>query len=205
MRVLTLDLSLSTGYAVFDVIENHGPELVAWGRLSSDQRVNDYGLYPYNYVKAAEDIARLSAIEVDAYKPDVVVIEETNGSKSRYTQKILEFIHFAILKELEEGPKLAYINTGDWRRSLGIVMGKEDKKLNSKLSAAKRKARDKGTKLDKKALGIRGKINKKHLALRFVNEKYPSLNLKVKDDDVADAICLGLAYIKGVPLCDGNK
>lgn len=137
------------------------------------------------------------------FQPDVVIIEETNLGKSRYAQKTLEFIHKSLLFQLRAFPgKVIYFSSSSWRQALGLTMTKEDKKNNARLSKAKKYATEMGVKLDKKALGVRGKINKKHLALRYVNDTF-NLTLKVKDNDAADAICLAAAYLKGATPCDG--
>jgi hypothetical protein len=60
-----------------------------------------------------------------------------------------------------------------------------------------------GIKVDKKSLGIKGEVTPKHLAVAFVNENY-GLNFIVKDNDIADAICMGTSYLKGVKLCNGK-
>ncbi len=40
-----------------------------------------------------------------------------------------------------------------------------------------------------------GKINPKHLSIFYVNAAY-DLNFKTKDNDIADAICVGTAFMK---------
>jgi Holliday junction resolvasome RuvABC endonuclease subunit len=81
-------------------------------------------------------------------------------------------------------------------------MTKADKSANTKLSQAKSNAKHTGKKLDKVSLGIKGKITKKHLAIRWVNETY-NLNLAMKDNDAADAIALASSYLLNAPICDG--
>lgn len=205
MKVLALDISTYTGYAVLERHENtYG--LWSYGTIFNDQSVLEFGQYPYCYLSAAEAIAFKLRDVVFRLQPDAIVIEETNKAKARYTQKILEFIHCCLLKELSKTPyrdRVHYINTSDWRQSLDVYLSKEDKKNNSKLSKAKSKAKKEGVKLDKKSLGIRGRVNKKHVAIRTANEMF-GLSLIKKDEDVADAICLGAAYINGVKLCDGK-
>lgn len=145
---------------------------------------------------------------------DTIVIEETNMAKARYSQKFLEFMHAFTLNELLDykcfnskyeyaRPSVVYVNTSDWRRAIGISLSKEDKKLNAKLSKAKSLAKKNGEKLDKKKLGIKGKVNKKHKAVNYVNETF-NLQLKVKDNNEAEAICMAHAYSKGVKVCDGK-
>jgi len=101
------------------------------------------------------------------------------------------------------GLPMEYVSSGDWRKNQGLKMSKEDQKRNAKLSKAKREAAAAGVKLDKKALGIRGKKTKKHVAIDHANAVY-QLELKAKDDDIADAICVGLAYFNHVPIATGN-
>jgi hypothetical protein len=49
---------------------------------------------------------------------------------------------------------------------------------------------------------VKGKVTTKHLAVRLVNSVY-GLGLKQKDNNDADAICLGLAFFAGAQPCDG--
>jgi len=153
-----------------------------------------------SHLSATRTIAQMAIEVVDREKPDLVVIEETNGSRSRYTQKILEWIHMEVCSLLlRRGLAPRYINTGDWRRVVGARLTKEDKKLNAKV----RKLKAAGDKAGLKALGVRGKVGKKHVAVRYVNNQF-GLNLKMKDNDQADAICLGVSYFLGAPICDGT-
>lgn len=197
MRILALDISTKAGWAFL-----HESDL-QFGSLKLDHPVIAFGEYPWSYDKASEVMASQLHELVLRFEPHVVIIEETNLGKSRYAQKMLEFIHKAILTKLRDFPgKVIYLSTSSWRQALGLTMTKEDKKNNAKLSKAKKVAEELGVKLDKKALGVRGKINKKHLALRYVNENF-GLKLKVKDNDAADAICLVDAYLKGAIPADG--
>lgn len=205
LTVLALDISTSSGYAVFKTGADE-PELSAFGVVANEKGVHEYGDYPWCFYRSANDMAQSLDGLVQRFLPDVVVIEETNSSIARYSQKILEFCHCLFIREQAtdpSSPKVVYVNSSGWRKQLNIRMSKEQKAQNAKLASAARAAKKKGVKLDKKTLGIRGKINKKHLALNYVNEKY-GLKLKVKDDDIADAIALGLAYINGAEICNGK-
>lgn len=199
MRVLGLDISSKAGWAF-----REDDQPYVFGGLKLDHPIISYGEYPWNFDSASNIMAAQLHEMVLRFKPDVIVIEETNLGKSRYAQKSLEFTHKALLQLLKGYPsKIIYLSSSSWRQALGLQMSKEDKKNNAKLSKAKKAAAEYGVKLDKKTLGVKGKINKKHLALRYVNETF-GLNLKVKDNDAADAICLVAAYLTGkaVP-CDG--
>lgn len=199
MVVLGLDISTSSGWAV-----RRDGKLEEYGTVVTPLTLAEYGEYPWNYLQSSYIMAESLWSIIDLYKPDVVVIEETNMGRSRYTQKILEWIHRAIVAKLRtlEGTKVIYLSSSIWRQTLGLTMSKIDKKNNAKLSKTKRLAAQLGVKLDKKSLGIAGKVNKKHLAIRHVNETY-GLKLKVKDDDIADAICLTEAFEKNATPCDG--
>lgn len=198
MKVLALDISTKPGWAF-----NKDAQLVEFGALSLDHPVLAYGEYPWSYHRASEIMANQLFKLVDRFDPEVIVIEETNLGKSRYAQKTLEYIHKALLSRLVGSKaKVIYLSSSIWRQTLGLHMSAEDKRNNAKLSRAKKKAAEAGAKLDKKTIGVRGKVNKKHLAIRYVNETY-GLELKVKDNDKADAICLADAFLKGATPCDG--
>lgn len=188
MITLALDLSTKTGWAVFT-----GAALTKSGRFIVPPNAL---AYPASYVdraaKVAQECAKLAAL----YKPDAIVIEETNNSKSRYTQKLLEFIHLAVLQIISPTPTF-YINTSEWRRVLNVNLTPADKLNNANLSKAKKAG------VSKKALGIKGKVTKKHVSVRVANARF-SLTLKVSDNDIADAICVGAAYVAGCAVCTGK-
>lgn len=195
-RVVALDISSKTGWAIFQ-----GGKLEKYGLFSLPKRIKEYGLYPESYILAATAMVDLIyTISVD--KNTVYVIEETNSSRSRYTQKILEYIHCLFLDRFfsttdSNFPKeVIYISTSIWRKAVGVVMSKEDKKNNFKISKAKREGKSKSD------LGVKGKVTAKHLSVRHVNEKY-GLNLKLKNNNEADAIALGEAYLSGAVRADG--
>jgi hypothetical protein len=201
MRILALDISTKTGYAVFE-----DGELKRHGLIQLEKKILEYGKYPDCYLKATSDQADRLVALVELEQPDIVVVEETNKARAPYTQKCLEFIHCVFLFQMKNRgllERVRHIKAGVWRQKLGLVLTKEDKKANTKLAKAKKKAEQTGQKLDRTALGIRGRINKKHVAVRYVNEHY-NLNFKVKDNDKADAICLGAAYLEGAEVCDGT-
>jgi Holliday junction resolvasome RuvABC endonuclease subunit len=206
MRVLAIDASTHAGWALLEGEPGDlKPQLVAQGLIENSQPIQAYGDYPACYLAAtAAIVERLSEL-VKAYDPNVVVVEEVNLGKSRYAQRALEWIHCQLMEMLLPlGWSVVYISSSSWRQALGLVMSKEDKKNNSKLSKARKIAASTAMSIHeaKKRVGVRGRINKKHLAVRFVNELY-GLNFKVKDNDRADAICLGLAYLRGAEPADG--
>ena len=109
-------------------------------------------------------------------KPDHIVIENSVKGRNRHTQRLIEWIHFCVVKLLQITP-FSYLDPSEWRCSVGLRLNKDQKKNNQDVSKGKK----------------RGRIGKKHLAVNMVNEKY-DLKLKLKDNDQADAILLGLAY-----------
>ena len=208
-RILALDVSSKTGFSVLDVEETEdkipiGISLVQFGLVKMPVPLDEAGIYPWNYIEASKRMGQVLAKLVSDIKPRVVVVEETNRGKQRYSQKLLEFLHSALLTHISldtEAPAVFYLSTSEWRSSLGIRLSKEDKKANQKLSKAKKASVD--GKIDRKALGVRGKLTPKHLAVRHVNKRF-GLQLKLKDNDVADSICLGEAFALGSRPCTGN-
>ena len=205
MAILSLDISTSTGFVLLtpqgQILERGSVEM-------SKEKVKDFGGFPRNYVLAARDMARKIVELIKRVKPNVVVVEETNigGRANQYSQKLLEFIHCLFLLEyLEESVRIVYITTAAWRKSLGLVLTKEDRRSNNKARAANHAGTTAAEKrAARAAAGVAGKVTVKHLSVRFVNQRF-GLGLLQKDNDQADAICLGLAYIAGAPHCDGPR
>jgi hypothetical protein len=211
MRILCLDLSTHTGYAVFDGERGQKPTLQVSGTIDLDKPLHSFGPYPQTYIKAAEHMAaQIYVMTAGSMGYDAIIIEEINSGRDRYVQKLLENIHTAVVKKFSSfspGANLVYFNSDGsdgWRTNIGLVLSKEQKKANAKLSKEKRECAAAGVKLDKKKLGIKGKTNKKHLAVERANETF-SLKLKQKDNNEADAICLGLAFFNGCTPCDGVR
>ncbi len=197
MKILSLDISTQCGYAFFDGVTRikSGTVFLAM-ETTYDIKSKPY---PLSYVLRADAISDLLMRLVDEFKPDILVIEETNKAKARYSQKLLEFIHLSFLKKVYDniiGLKIEYLNTSAWRKTLKVAPTKEDKLNNLKIREAKKK------KKSKKELGLKGKITTKHLAIRFVNQTL-NLDLKVKDNNEADAIALNLAYQMGASVVTG--
>lgn len=205
MKVLGLDLSSKSGWAVIEKHSDSGNHLSDLGLIELGTPILGFGNYPWSYVAAAKKQAEAVAALVAKTLPDIIVIEETNLGKNRYSQKFLEFLHLTLLQTIPDGFKrqVVYISSSAWRSALMLSMSAADRKNNTKLSKAKKTAAQAGAKLDKKALGIKGRINKKHLAVRYVNATY-DLQLKMKDNDIADAICLATAYLAGADTCNGQ-
>lgn len=210
MRVLCLDLSTHTGYAIFDGEKGSKPTLISSGTIDLDKQLYSFGPYPKTYRAASRYMAALIHVRTGMYKPEAIVIEEINSGRDRYVQKLLENIHTAVLDQFENlmpHASIVYFNSDGgegWRTSIGLTLSKEQKKANAKLSKEKRECAAAGVKLDKAKLGIKGKVNKKHLAVARANTDF-GLTLKQKDNNEADAICLGLAFYNNCIPCDGVR
>ena len=209
MKVLAFDVSTKTGYAVFN---NDGQKnsLIKYGLVTLPKKIGQNGNYPFGFLLYVQELVDKLIELVNLEDPDVLVIEETTGAgrASRYSLKALEFLHCTILTRLNNNgcagrPKVCYVNPSEWRHALGLVMSKEDKKNNKLLKLAKKVSEANKSKLDKAKLGIKGSITKKHLSVRYVNETY-GLDLLIGNNDIADAICLGTAYLKGCGICNGK-
>lgn len=203
-KVLALDLSTKTGWALLS-----GPQPVSvegYGKIEVAPFSTE-GVYPWNYVAGAAAVAGQVRSLIEEHGSDIyVVIEETNLGRSRYAQKALEFIHHAALEEIKKlvpPEKVVYISSSAWRLTLQLRLTAADRAANKKLKEASAVAKKTGKKLDKKALGVTGRVTQKHLSVRWVNEHF-GLELKMKDNDIADAICLGTAFLRGAKTCDGR-
>jgi hypothetical protein len=183
------------------------PKLLGYGTLHYEGlSTKDRGDYPWSYFKVIDDhITQNVMNKVIDSNPDIIVIEETNKGKNRYSQKKLEWLHHELLRQIGTYKcptiNVVYLDTSAWRSTLGIWMNKDQKKQNAKLSKAKSEGTE-ALKAMKQKLGVRGRVNKKHVAINHVNATF-NLNLRVKDNDAADAICLGLAYFKGATPSNG--
>lgn len=224
MRILSLDLSTSTGWAVLDTETNK----LEYGLLLVD-KAESFGEYPMNFVRMSEAMGQYVLTVAQKYRPDVIVSEEVNKGYNRYSQKQLEFIHLAVLIALEKGgmPVPKYINTGEWRnRCLGLSVSKSKKlakgplkeleqykkqwelakkelkgKKKSEKASFKPKVLDLETKyrMLKKDLVNRalfGKIDRKSISVAYVNARW-GLDFKKGDNDITDAICLVEAFSMG--------
>lgn len=209
-RTLSLDLSSKAGWAILDTKTpfQHDAEvsLVSYGQLSLPTVVDKMGRYPWSFKAAADNIAtQVSHLFSDTI--DYVVIEVPTLGKQRRAQQILEWIHKSVLDELVgmgfQADRVAYITPSGWRSHLGIKLTSSDRANNKVLKAAKRRAEESGKKLDKKTLGVKGKVGTKHLSVRWVNENFGT-DFKMKHNDITDAIALGVAFLRGAEWYDGK-
>lgn len=193
-RILALDVSTKTGWALL-ISDDSGCHLEAYGQIPQIP-VPD-APYPGSYVDWAYECFNEVSRLVDEHTPDILVIEETaSGSKSIYSQKILEYIHFLIAKMIKEYHlNTYYLMTEQWRREVGCLMSKEESKHNKEVKKYKEKN---STKIAYDINGKRvGKITRKHVNIRRANEvfgKFLKEPLRKKDEDAADSLLLGYAH-----------
>lgn len=194
-RILALDVSTKTGWSLLDS-DGQDFNLITYGKI--DKSTEPEGQYPANFVDWAESVASDVWNIVLTQKANVLVIEETaSGSKSIYSQKILEFIHYCLAKRIKESNmKAVYLMTEQWRRETGCLMSKEESKHNKEVKKYKEKA---GTNIayDIKTGKRIGRITRKHVNIRRANEvfsKFLSEPLRKKDEDTADSLLLAYCY-----------
>jgi hypothetical protein len=181
MRVLALDASTKSGWAIFSdgkLTESGQLEQVSVENFNVNDDPNKQPIYPHNILEAAEKIGRRLQWFVKDNAPDIIVVENTVRGKNRHTQRLLEWIHLEIVRRLRNVAPIVYMDPSEWRAIVEMRLSKDDKKNNRDVSKGKK----------------RGRIGKKHLSVRMVNERF-QMSLKLKDNDRADAILLGLAYV----------
>lgn len=193
-RILALDVSSKTGWASM-VSTDNGIILEAHGIVP--QIHEPEGCYPNTYVDWACLIFEKIEELIIKYRPDVLAIEETcAGSKSVYSQKILEFCHFMLASFIKESNmKVMYLLTGEWRNLVGCKMTAEESKHNKAVREYKKKNKTKVAYNEEgKRIGIK---TKKHVNIRRANEifgKWLKEPLQKKNEDEADALLLGFCY-----------
>lgn len=195
VRILALDVSTKTGWSLL-VSEGENFTLEANGQIDQISEPECAG-YPENYVIWASWCFEKISILIREYKPDVLVIEETtSGSKSAYSQKILEWIHYLLANFIYESKiKAVYILTEQWRRETGCLMSKEESKHNKEVKKYK-EAHETNIAYDSNGKRV-GKITRKHVNIRRANEvfsKFLKEPLRKKDEDTADSLLLGYCY-----------
>lgn len=210
MRILALDLSTHTGFAILEGEVGSIPARIASGTIELNKVPQEFGAYPHNYRLAARAMCDLIISKLPRLESfDVIVTEETNLARARYDQKLLEFIHFAMGEIVSLSLKpYVYLNSDGadgWRPTLNMRLNKDQRKNNAKVSKAKKLADETGMSQHaaKKLLGVKGRVGKKHMAVAYANATY-GLKLKQKDNNEADAIGLGTAYFLGATPCDGT-
>jgi Holliday junction resolvasome RuvABC endonuclease subunit len=195
-RVLSLDLSSKTGYALL-VSSESGMVLETYGQVDKISCPDDEP-YPGSYITwAYMCFAKVEEL-IEWLKPDVLVIEEITKSKNAMSQKFLDFLHFLVCKFVQEtGIKNVWFQTGEWRKEVNSKMSEAEKNRNKEVRKYKKEHKS------KLAYDIKGKrigmIGKKHVTIRLINDVFKDQlvePLKRKDEDAADAIALSYCYYK---------
>jgi hypothetical protein len=187
------------------------PSKTGWARFdgATDLRLLNYGLiqpppvdpedsFPASYYRPVIELVSGIKDLCLLYGPESVVVEQSNLGKQRGAQKRIEWCHFRLIEVLGDlDLQLHFVDSSKWRQALDLRLNKDQKKSNAKLSKAKKSAAERGAVLDKKELGIRGRVDWKHLSWERANQRW-DLKLKKKDHDISDAINIGEAFWLGV-------
>lgn len=202
-KLLALDLSTSvTGWAFFE-----DGKLVDHGMIVPKVKGITKMLYPEKQLAKMRDISVKLFDLLMLKDPDHIVIEEINRGISRIGQKSLDALHFLFIDEIDKMnvyedffSKLTYYDSNGkdgWRTHLKMRLGKDDKEYNK---MAREYNKKNAKKIKAGAAPRRDIVDWKNLAIRFVNENHKlDLDKKVKGSgDIADAICMGHAFLMGL-------
>lgn len=201
--VLAIDLSTKPGIAIFN-----GGKLLHASTCFNDKTVEDFGNYPYSYIKFVQyTIIRLiTYVQDQGYKWaqfDNIVLEETTASKQNYSQKKLEFLHYELLLTLKaQHNKIVYIRDGTWKRINEVQRSKDEKAINAKIKKLKQKTGKRVIRRDEEGNPIR-RVNRHDVYIRRCNDIFGT-SFDRKQEDAAAACLLGRAFIKEGPICDGK-
>ena len=195
MKILSLDISAKTGWALGEIKEGN-LVLLGYGQCLQRKQSDFSNPSPYDILVWANQCFKDILVLIEKFDPDELSVEQTcAGSKNWVSQKVLEWIHYNLVNYLSERKRtknlpIRYFLTGEWRKAVGCQMTKEQKKQNQEV----KKQNAKGIKVAKGADGKRiGKVGKKHVNVMKANE-YFNLSLKQKENDIADALLLLKAF-----------
>lgn len=183
MKILSIDASSHTGWAIME-----DDKLISYGKIDVECKDRSWPLGVHNW---ASDIAKQINNLICDTDCEKVLIERANSSRFRDSQNVLDWMHFELIRlAVDDGHyiKLLYIDSSHWRKICVIKLNNEQKKQNKLAKQALNSG--KILKVDGKR---KGKVTKKHLAVNWVNEKY-NLSFKLKENDIAEAICLGSSF-----------
>ena len=184
------------------------PKILEYGKIVIKETTDTFGDYPWSFINMADQMAVMLFDLIKRLMPDRIVIEETTKGRNRWSQKNLEQLHCCLLLRLQKHsmdighPKVYYVSPSIWRKKLEMRLTKEDQENNKIARKANKMSKAEKKKL-KTAAGVKGIINKKHLAIRWV-EKHYGIVFKMVDDDIADVICLGIGFMRGAKTDNGT-
>ena len=204
MRWLSLDPSSYTGYAIFN-----DSELVRYGMI--EIKIKDYTTdvrkysdlpktYPDNLMNAAQEMAAAVRKIIETENIEFVVLEHSEPSKRRFSQKYLEWLHFCLITEFKQlQVRYQYLLNSDWRKVVKCYLSQWPEYRQHNALVAKTKRSSKPTASGAKVAKIDGKIvspiDRKKLSVIIAN-KFFNLSLPLTQDDLGDAINLGRAAIE---------
>ena len=194
-RLLSLDISSRTGWAIFDA-DGSNITLNSYSNIDFKKLTPlkmkykaDETNHPYDFIDFSLMVAGSMLDIIKAQNITHIVIEQTNSGRDRYRQKLLEFLHYALADLIRKSGleiSINYMDTSEWRGYLEIRLSKEERKNNKVL--AKQKANG-------EIKIMKGKMDAKKLALKYVKDNF-DLDFKMKENDIAEAICMGLSFLK---------
>ena len=200
MKFMALDISTKTGYAIFknnDLVECGRVDLQKPSHYKADVKTfRDLPVdYPLCFIQTAETLATQCAYIFLRHECDMVVIEHTEKGKARLSQRLLEWINYAVVEEFRKRTiPIQYLFVSDWRTVTKCYLKywPEYKLWNSKVAKLKKTATPtkSGARIAKIDGKIVTKVDQKRLSILLANEAY---SLELKDDNIADAINLGRA------------
>lgn len=126
MRILALDLSSKTGWALLE-----DQTVLCFGSVTAPKPAAKLRS-PYDIVNQALRMGALVRALVNDHKPECIVTEQTNQAKKqnrREDQKLLEFIHFAVIQAVMP-MRMVYLDSRLWRKAVGITLTAEDSARN---------------------------------------------------------------------------
>lgn len=195
MRFLSLDVSTNTGWAIFDDAKlTHFGVFTCKvpGYKAAIKSYKDFPeTYPYNFMDTADEIAKKCKEIADEFQPDNIVIEHTEGSKQRISQRLLEWTHYTIYQILRNDliPSY-YLLVADWRTQVKCYLKywPEHSKWNKEVAKAKKITPPR--KRPRINGNVVSRIDLKKLSILIANEHF---DIQTKNDNIADAINLGRA------------
>jgi hypothetical protein len=197
---LSLDLSSRTGWAlwkghklqVFGLIEEIIPDFKHNVKSFKDLPHN----YPYNLIGAIDRLMDQLEVLFASNSIHFVVVEHTEGSSFRFSQKYLEWLHLAFFRKFGFKYKVLYLLNKDWRTATGcyIKLWPEFQQRNKLYAKLKRKLKNKIVKHEGKRIS---RMDQKKLSVHIANIFISDFGFDpVSDDNIADAINLGRAAVK---------
>ncbi len=203
MKWLALDPSSRTGYAIFE-----GSSLLEYGLIEKEIKnfkfdVSNYTQlppdYPMNFIEATSCMAKEIMLIVKNHDIKWVVMEHTESSMHRFSQRYLEWLHMGLVLSFAKAKiPMQYLLNSDWRKAAKCYLkdwpeydkhNKEVRKLKKKATPTKS-----GAKVAKNEDGkIVTIIDQKKLSM-LVASKY--VGKTIDNDNTSDAILLGVASLK---------